>query len=270
MTLGEKLRQARLEAGLSQRQLCGDTITRNMLSQIENGTARPSMDTLRYLAGRLGKSLGYFLDEEAARLPNLAAIRRARSAWDARDPAGVTEALADYQGPDQVFDREKGLLEALACLAMAETALAQERRLYALDLLAKAADMIQAGGYLTEELERKRLLLLARAGGTGLGELSAALPSLDQELLIRAAGALESGDNQRCAALLEAAEDRERPEWQLLRGRGYMAQGDYAQAAECLHRAEEAYPETAALLERCYRELDDYKKAYYYACKQRD
>ena len=46
MTLGEKIRQARLEAGLSQRQLCGDTVTRNMLSQIENGSARPSMDTL--------------------------------------------------------------------------------------------------------------------------------------------------------------------------------------------------------------------------------
>ena len=44
MELGEKLRQARMEAGLSQRQLCGDVITRNMLSQIENGAARPSME----------------------------------------------------------------------------------------------------------------------------------------------------------------------------------------------------------------------------------
>ena len=50
MDLGQKLRQARLEAGLSQRQLCGEEITRNMLSQIENGTARHSMDTLRFLA----------------------------------------------------------------------------------------------------------------------------------------------------------------------------------------------------------------------------
>lgn len=43
MELGEKLRLARLEAGLSQRALCGDEITRNMLSRIENGAARPSM-----------------------------------------------------------------------------------------------------------------------------------------------------------------------------------------------------------------------------------
>ena len=66
MELGQLLKQARLDAGLSQRQLCGDTITRNMLSQIENGSARPSMETLRYLAGRLGKPISFFLNEEAA------------------------------------------------------------------------------------------------------------------------------------------------------------------------------------------------------------
>ena len=37
--MGELLRQARLEAGLTQRELCGERITRNMLSQIENGAA---------------------------------------------------------------------------------------------------------------------------------------------------------------------------------------------------------------------------------------
>ena len=58
MEIGQRLKQARLEMGLSQRQLCGDVITRNMLSLIENGAARPSMDTLSYLAGRLGKPLG--------------------------------------------------------------------------------------------------------------------------------------------------------------------------------------------------------------------
>lgn len=62
MELGEKLKQARLAAGLSQRQLCGSEITRNMLSQIENGSARPSMATLRYLADRLEKPLSWFLD----------------------------------------------------------------------------------------------------------------------------------------------------------------------------------------------------------------
>ena len=55
MELGQRLKQARLQAGLSQRQLCGEEVTRNMLSQIENGTARPSMARLAYFAARLGK-----------------------------------------------------------------------------------------------------------------------------------------------------------------------------------------------------------------------
>ena len=65
MELGEKIRMARLEAGLSQRQLCGEEITRNMLSLIEHGSAKPSMKTLRYLSGQLGKPMSYFLEEDA-------------------------------------------------------------------------------------------------------------------------------------------------------------------------------------------------------------
>ena len=65
MDLGQRLKNARLEAGLSQRQLCGDVITRNMLSQIENGSAKPSMDTLRYFSQILGKPISFFLEEDA-------------------------------------------------------------------------------------------------------------------------------------------------------------------------------------------------------------
>ena len=65
MELAQKLKQARLDAGLSQKALCGDRITRNMLSLIESGKARPSMDTLAFFAKTLGKPMGYFLEEQA-------------------------------------------------------------------------------------------------------------------------------------------------------------------------------------------------------------
>ena len=63
MTMGERLRQAREEAGLSQRQVCGDQITRNQLSQLEHDRVGPSVETLRYLARQLGKPVSYFLGE---------------------------------------------------------------------------------------------------------------------------------------------------------------------------------------------------------------
>ena len=119
MHLGEKIRQARLEAGLSQRQLCGETITRNMLSQIENGSANPSMATLRFLAEGLGKSVSFFLQEEAVLSPNPALMQQARQAYAAKKYGDVLQLEQTYQGPDPLFDEEWHYLCALSALALA-------------------------------------------------------------------------------------------------------------------------------------------------------
>lgn len=264
MELGEKLRQARLKARLSQRQLCADVITRNMLSQIESGKARPSMKTLQYLAGRLGKPVSYFLEETAVVSPNQEVMASARRLYDAGDCAGAVLALADYQAPDEVYDREARLLRNLANLTLAGQALAEGRGPYASALLEKV-DCQTA--YCAEALRRQKLLLLGKLPGHSV---CSQLPSLDEELLLRAREALNDADARRAEALLEAAEDHTGAQWNLLRGAVSMSLKDYASAAGYLHRAEAVHPaETARLLELCYRELGDYKQAYEYACKQR-
>lgn len=63
MTLGQKVREVRLNMKMTQKELAGDFITRNMLSQIENEQATPSMKTMEHIAKQLGKPIGYFLDE---------------------------------------------------------------------------------------------------------------------------------------------------------------------------------------------------------------
>jgi transcriptional regulator with XRE-family HTH domain len=63
MTLGKKVKEARLSLKMTQKKLAGEFITRNMLSQIENDVARPSIRTMEYLAKRLGKPVGYFVDD---------------------------------------------------------------------------------------------------------------------------------------------------------------------------------------------------------------
>ena len=63
MTLGQKIKAARQEKGLTQKEVVGDYITRNMLSKIENDAATPSVRTLEYLAGALGLPTGYFLSD---------------------------------------------------------------------------------------------------------------------------------------------------------------------------------------------------------------
>lgn len=268
MTLGEKIKQARLEAGLSQRQLCGEEVTRNMLSQIENGAARPSMDTLSYFAARLGKSVSYFLEESAVCSPNQELMARARRATLAGDGAKAVEILEDYRRPDEIFDTEFELLLRLAVLDAAEMALSKGQHVYAVQLLEELREI--SDGYCAESLERRRLLLLAQARPHQRGEICRKLPSMDDELLLRARDALDHGDLDRCGHLLEAAEDHEAADWNFLRGEVYLVRSEFAAAAACFHQAEADYPQKCAVrLERCYREMEDFKQAYFYACKQR-
>ena len=214
MEFGARIRQARLDAGLSQRKLCGDVITRNMLSQIENGSARPSMDTLRYLAEQLGRPISYFLEEQAVSSPNQALMEQARRAELTQVPA----LLENYRDPDPVFDRERWLLEAMRYLAMAQKALEENRPNYACTLLEKAAWAGDRTPYYTQETERTRLLLLYEAGGIPAKQVAEALPDMSAVLMIRASAALEAGDPVRCEQLLQAAEEPRSARWHVLFG----------------------------------------------------
>ena len=264
MELGEKLRLARQEAGLSQRQLCGDEITRNMLSLIENGSAKPSMKTLQYLAGRLGKSVSYFLEETAVLSPNQAIMDAARQLYDESKYAEAIQILKSYRVPDPVYDREKELLWILLRLELAKEAIRQERFLYAAEILKHPP---AETAYLPEDLNRRRLLLLGSIPGQTVADR---LPSLDEELLLRAAEAVSAKKLSRAAHLLEAMENRKLPRWHLLRGTILLQQKKYKTAVAHLLSAEAEFPgEVFPLLETCYRELKDFQKAYEYACKQR-
>ena len=64
MNLGEKIKKLRTDKLMTQSELVGSEITRNMLSRIENGAANPSIDTVCYIAKRLNVSAGYLLADE--------------------------------------------------------------------------------------------------------------------------------------------------------------------------------------------------------------
>ena len=54
----------RVERKITQQELVGDYITRNMLSQIENDVASPSIKTLEYIADRLGVPMSYLMQTD--------------------------------------------------------------------------------------------------------------------------------------------------------------------------------------------------------------
>ena len=237
MTLGEKIKSARLEAGLSQRQLCGDAITRNMLSQIENGSARPSMDTLSHFARQLGKPISWFLEE---------------------------------QTQQQDMEQGRQLLFLVRLMDQAKEALEQGKDVYALSLLEQARQAGEQTPYFAGGLRREWTLMMYQVRPENACALEGELPQDHREVYLRAQAAIDRQDFAAAAGLLEGQRSNN-THWHYLRAQAAMGQKDYALAARHYCIAETDHPAPCArALEQCYKELGDYKLAYYYACKQRD
>lgn len=237
MTMGQRILAARQAAGLSQRELAGGEITRNMLSSLEHDTANPSVSTLRYLAARLGRPVSYFLGED-----------------------GPSEAVAAFEAGcfrrsrELMTDAERKWLEPLALLREAEQAIDEGRMPYALRLLEQLSgcDSPLYG----PELRRKAAILRCRCGDfTEIPE--------DDALLLKAEQALESGRPEDAARYLQARDDRG-GSWHSLMGECLFRSGDYAAARDHYLQC----PQTGIVLSRleiCCRELGDYRMAYHYA-----
>src|SRR5215469_12947826 len=58
-SLGERVRGLRVERGLTQQELAGDYCSKEYVSQIERGRARPTAETLQRLAERLAVDVEY-------------------------------------------------------------------------------------------------------------------------------------------------------------------------------------------------------------------
>src|SRR5919198_5668222 len=90
--LGERVRQLRVAAGLTQTELAGDRFSKEYVSQIERGKTRPTRETIQWLASRLGVDAGFLangvsadergrVDAALARADALLEARRNDEAW---------------------------------------------------------------------------------------------------------------------------------------------------------------------------------------------
>lgn len=61
--LGERIRELRKKKKMTLEALAGESLTKGMLSLIENNKANPSMESLAYIAGRLGVEITDLLEE---------------------------------------------------------------------------------------------------------------------------------------------------------------------------------------------------------------
>jgi len=97
--IGDRIRTARTEAGLSQAQLGAPHFTRAYVSAIELGKVRPAMKSLEFMADKLGKPTSYFLEDaesERRRLEMTATVARSNqliSEGKAADAIALLESL---------------------------------------------------------------------------------------------------------------------------------------------------------------------------------
>lgn len=143
--IGQKIKELRSAKMMTQQELAGDHITRNMLSRIENGCALPSLPTLLYIAERLGVPAGYLLvsgDEEyqykkSGKMPDIMRAFRAGD-WD---------ICADLCRSLGAVDDELGFLMYLCLFYSAKEAFNTGDFRKSLELFESARDCVSLTAY---------------------------------------------------------------------------------------------------------------------------
>jgi transcriptional regulator with XRE-family HTH domain len=265
-SIGTRLRKARLQAGLTQKQLAGDRYSKAYVSALENGSSKPSMAALNYLATRLGISATVLLAGEAdhwTRLEGdiLLASGRWQEALDIYD-----RHLVESSGGAVRAELLRGRAEAFARLDRGpEAAAAGSEAAEIFDHLGREADAalarfwVACGEYLQGNAGEARRLSEAI-----LAKVRAGLrvePDFHLRVVI-ALAAVETGDGEYDRALAYLAEirglaemldDRRRASYFFDLAYSYREIGDYEAAVRAGHAsltlfsAMHADAETAAL-----------------------
>src|SRR5437588_3366489 len=93
LRLGERLRQLRVAAGMTQTELAGERFSKEYVSQIERGKTRPTRETIEWLAARLGVDSGFLANgvsaDERGRVD--AALARAEALLEGRRNAEAVD-----------------------------------------------------------------------------------------------------------------------------------------------------------------------------------
>ena len=103
-TLGKRIKEARLAKKMTQSEVVGDFITRNMLSQIESGSATPSVKTLEYLCKVLEIEPNALLPDEndSKNAPDAEGYISIRTEFINKNYKAVIEYDADDEFSDEI------------------------------------------------------------------------------------------------------------------------------------------------------------------------
>lgn len=256
---GERIRAARLRAGMTQRQLAGDRYTAAYVSALEKGLSRVSMAALDYLAERLGVPADTFIRDEAPHWQRMAADLHLASG-DFAAAADAYTTLLD----GQLVDVERALVlrgraEAYCRLERAQDAIADAS--VAMETLVRegrhadaayAAYWLAYAHYKQDNTDEARALI-----AQVLAEVRSGL-SIQADFRLRLLVALANieawdGRHDRALAYLQEGrsladdlDDGRRATFQFSLALGYAAAGDHEAALQAGTRALALYESASA------------------------
>ena len=276
MQIGEKIKALRMSKLMTQAELAGNCITRNMLSSIEHGTALPSLPTAMYIAERLNVPVGYLLAEDGdelayRKMTAIGDVRRALSTGDYAGALALVRTASETQSDDELsFVRarcEYGLAHVdLLGGRLRSAAAGFDRALLAADETVYDTDWLRdriavcfrylqgISPTLSSDVLDADEIETARAYGEDFVEYVQALEALERD-----------GDVSDFLSRYEQSLYAER-----LRSLLMMRAGEYTLAQQAFERMLARDELTFGILlyeifgdlEECYQKNDDYKKAY--------
>ena len=267
--IGQRIREARHRAGLTQQQLAADRYTKAYVSALETGIARPSMVALNHIAERLNLPASHFIDEAHPAWTRLEVdMKLASGDWQAAAD-GYRALLEDSPDDASRADLLRGLAEALARLDHGKETIAaasEAARLYG--LAARHADAALARYWLAYGLYQSDNEPDARSMLTALLEqVRGGLhvePDFEMRLLTSLA-AVESraGHSPRALSYLEEArglaadlDDRRRAAFLFNLAIGYREVGDFEAAIRAGTQGMALYAAAGAIFESARIEND--------------
>lgn len=280
MHIGERIRELRISKLMTQSELAGKGITRNMLSCIENGSANPSLSTILYIAKRLGVPAGFLLAEEGdeivyRKMSNLSNIKRAYTAGDYLGCRNL--CFSGCPKPDD----EISLLLAACDEKIAEEEFFNGRLHSSCRFFDEALNYAEKTVYPTDEIRAEAKVFfhyMERISSTLYSDVldaSQDLPVTSNSEFShynRALDALDSGDYSVADDFLTAVSSDNF--WHKhIQIRIMILQGEYKASIklllDLLHAEIPLNPINLHIvlceLENCYREIEDFKEAYRYA-----
>ena len=182
LRLGERLRQLRIAAGMTQTDLAGDRFSKEYVSQIERGKTRPTRETIDWIAERLGVDAGFLANgvsaDERGRVD--AGLARADALLEARRN---DEALAEFESiRGGVLATGLPELEARALSGEATVRMRRGEVREAIALLERARGLTETTAF--SDVERADVLFRLGVARYKLNSIQTAIGLFDEALKV--------------------------------------------------------------------------------------